>query len=184
MLTANHTMKRALVVGALLLSTGVATAGPYGGLAVGTNGFGDDQNIFVTDGRSGRIFGGYRFGLPVVAFSAEGGLEGYSLFNAHSTDHGYTGTQWFLAGKVSLPLMEGFEVFGKLGIEKTSVSGDVDLSGSGYLIAAGAEYRFNVSGVTASVFVELNHSSQTLDGGNRPDDSSVNRTLLGVTVGM
>ena len=186
MLTPNHTMKRALVAGALFLvaSAGVATAGPYGGLAIGTNGFSDDQSTFSTDGRAGRVFGGYRFALPVVAFSAEAGLEGYSLYNAHSSNHGYSGTEWFLAGKVSLPLTDGFEVFGRVGVEKTSVSGDIDLSGSGYLIGAGAEYRFNLSGVNASVFVDLTRNAQTLDGGNRPDDSSVNRWMLGVTVGM
>src|SRR5882724_328036 len=116
MLVSQPTMKRALVLGAFFLSTsvGAASANVYGGLAIGTNGFGDDQNIFSTDGRAGRLFGGYRFPFAFGAISAEGGLEGYSLFNLHSTNHGYTGTEWFAAGKVSLPLGEGLEVFGRL----------------------------------------------------------------------
>jgi|GEM_PF-2452873 len=180
-------MKRVLLLAVVLLGvrTSAASAGVYGGLAIGTNGFGDDQNTFSTDGRAGRLFGGYRFpSFAVGAISLEGGLEGYSLFNLHSTNHDYTGTEWFAAGKFSLPLGEGFEAFGRLGIQKTSVSGDIDLSGSGYLVGVGAEYRFNLSTVSASVFVDLTRNAQTLAGGNRPDDSSVDRWMLGFSVGM
>jgi hypothetical protein len=182
-------MKRVLLLAVVLLGVRATTAsaGVYGGLAIGTNGFSEDQKLFSDDGRAGRLFGGYRF--PSFAFGAislEGGVEGYSLYNPHSTNTDYTGSSWFAAGKFSLPLGSGLEAFGRLGIQKTSVSGDVDLSANAsYLIGVGAEFRFALGPTaTGSVFVELNRNAATLTGLNRPDDYSVNRTVLGFSVGM
>jgi hypothetical protein len=182
-------MKRSLVLGVILLAgqSGMASAGVYLGLGVGTNGFEDSAHIFQTDGRALRVFGGYRFpNLSFGAFSVEGGLEGYDLFNNHSDSKSYTATDFFAAGKFSLPISSDFDAYGRLGVQRTSLSGSGDFAGSGYLAGAGIELHINTQIVNGSVFVDFTRNGQTLSGnaGHSVEDSSVDRWMLGLTVGF
>jgi Outer membrane protein beta-barrel domain len=182
-------MKRSFLLGVVLLtaSSGMASAGVYLGLGVGTNGFEDSAHIFQTDGRALRLFGGFRFpNLSFGAFSVEGGLEGYDLFNGHSDSKGYTTTDFFAAGKFSLPLGSDFDAYARLGLQRTSLSGSGDFAGSGYLAGAGIEFHINTQVVSGSLFVDFTRNGQTLSGndGHSVVDSSVDRWMLGLTVGF
>src|SRR5262245_8073984 len=123
-------MKRSLVLGVsvLMASPGAASAGVYLGLGIGTNGFEASANIFDTDGRALRLFGGYRF--PSLsfggAFGIEGGVEGYNLMVRQSRSTAYDGREWFAAGRFIYPFSDDFEAYGRLGFQRTSLSGTGD----------------------------------------------------------
>jgi Outer membrane protein beta-barrel domain len=179
-------MKRSFLLGVILLtaSSGMASAGVYLGLGIGTNGFDDSAHIFNTDGRAGRLFGGFRFpNLQYGAISVEAGIEGAGVFNGHSSvDRQPTASELFLAGKYSFPISSDFDVFGRLGVQRTSLS---DFAGSGYLAGAGVELHINTTVVSGSIFVDFTRTAQTLSGtGHDPFDSSVDRWMLGATVGF
>lgn len=179
-------MKRVLLLGAVLLvaTSTVASAGVFGGLGLGTNGFSDDHSIYATNGRSGRLFGGYRFApFKYFSLSAEAGYEGYGLAVNHSSTS-VDSRELYVAGKVSVPFAEGFEAFGRLGGQTTSVSTDSVDSGSGYLYGAGLEYRLDLGGaVTGSIFLDLTRTTMTLQA-DRPIDSTVDRWMMGISIGI
>jgi hypothetical protein len=181
------TMKRSFVLGAVLVATmgSVASAGVFGGLGIGTNGYSDDHSIYQTNGRSGRLFGGYRFApfSQYFSVSAEAGYEGFGLAVNHSSTS-VDSHEIYVAGKVSVPFAEGFEAFGRLGGQQTSVSATGVDSGSGYLYGAGLEYRLNLGGaITGSIFLDLTRTTMTLQA-DRPINSSVDRWMMGISVGI
>jgi hypothetical protein len=157
-------MKTALVAAAACLGlSATASAGPYAGIALGTEPAVNDEFVaFIAypDGRSLRALGGYRWG----SFSAEGSLGGFGIRSRVGVgSHAY---QLAAALKGSLPLGNDFEAFGRLGLERTwlTVGGyDLDMSGNGFLVAAGFEYRLDAVLAKASVFVDYTIRHVTLN---------------------
>jgi hypothetical protein len=124
---------------ALLLVTSTAHAGGYVGLGVG-DGIGTSGDLeYAAEGRTFKLIGGMRFGKLAIEGS---GQRADVLMVAPGRL--YTMTQLGVAGKYSYPLSDGFEVYGKLGLNHISMSpknDGLDGSGNGFLFGGGVEYR-------------------------------------------
>jgi hypothetical protein len=105
------------------------------------------------------------------------------MFHSHSrNDRNPTGCEWCLAGKYSLPIGSDFDVFGRLGAQRTSLSG---FGGTGYLFGLGAEFHINTGIGSGSIFVDYTRTAQTMSGtGHDPFDANSDRWMLGATVGF
>ena len=167
----------ALAVIVLAASSGVASAGTYLGLGIGTGPeFDSDTVEFESQGRSGRAILGSRWSK----LSVEGSLGKYSLMNAE-------GYQASAAGKLNFPLGSGFEVFGKLGAQHTWVRTDdpmYDASGNGYLVGGGFEYRLNLGIGATSIWVDYQYSHADLESERKNYDLGSRMWTLGLSVGI
>lgn len=182
-------MTRALLVAALLVGTSsVAAAGPYVGLGIGpspglSSGTTEDPS---ERGRSFRLLGGYRFKfLKVGALGVEANFTDYDArWNRFG---GNVSIRHFgLFGKYSFPLGSNFEVFGRLGVQHTTLSPDDDpgdYSDNGIGVAAGAEYAITLPFVSGSVFLDysITHAGELTDD---PYSLTSRQWMLGVTVGF
>ena len=182
-------MIRALAICTVLAATATtASAGVYGSLGIGSTDVDDSANTLTPASRSGRIAGGYQYG-PYV--SAEAGLMG---FDAAKDNLKFDGREYYVAGLFHWSLGQGFEAFGRLGLQHTSLSEEqnpLTLSGNGYLFGAGFAYNIKFSGMPvprASVWVDYTRNNSSLfrsDVDNSAErDTSVSMWTLGVTVGM
>lgn len=175
-------MTRASLVAAVLLgSSGVAAAGPYVGLGVG-DGVGVSGD-YSARGRSYRLLGGYKFGR----LSAEASIGTASLGAEPGTDYDALGLT--LSGKYNLPLSNGFEVFGRVGLHhigldrENSDRDDLDLSGGGLLLGGGVEYRPKLP-VSFWLDYTLTYTS-SLDGVYiKQSDFTTRQWMLGFTFGI
>jgi hypothetical protein len=168
-----------LVVTGLALST-PALADGYLGLGLGTQPSVNDamMSTAVPEGRSARGLAGVRLGNVAL----EGALNGFSVI-ADAEDHNMY--QLSAALKLSLPLGNHFEAFGRAGLERTWLSlGSGDLSGDGYLFGGGFEYRLSALIANASLFVDYNYHTATLEDGRRMLDVTSQSWGLGFTVGI
>jgi hypothetical protein len=177
-------MKSALLVasGVMAISTG-ASAGGYLGLGLGTQpGINDEMAGAATPiGRSIRGLGGVRF----ANLSLEGALNGFDVVAKHNG--GTTAYQLSGALKLSLPLGNNFEGFGRAGLERTWLNvGDsrFDFVGDGFLVGGGFEYRLNAIISNASIFVDYNVHHTTLENTVGKVDSTTRFWGLGFTVGI
>lgn len=184
-------MLRAALVVIVVATSGVAHAGGYLGLGIGTSpGMSSDKDQFEADGRSARVFGGSRFGQV----SVEGAIGGFGVLQNNSPNPGLNplGTMYLASAalKASLPLSDGFEVFGKVGVAHTWLSASdkdptFDASGNGLLLGAGAEYRFKPSFVgSASIFVDYQFNKTGLQGDRFDTSTSYRMWTLGFAVGI
>jgi len=143
-------MSRSVLVAAVLVATSasVASAGGFVGLGVGTGAASSGDVPYEENGRSGRLELGYRFGR----FSVEGLASRYGM--AYDAK-GWDATTLGLAGKVNFPLGDKFEAFGRLGLQRTTVSWEsLENGGNGFLLGGGFEYRLPVAAVGVSIFVD------------------------------
>ena len=169
------TMSRtALALVLVAASSSAASAGGFVGLGIGTGAASSGDINIDEHGRSGRLELGYRFGR----FSVEGLGSRYGMKSADA--HEWTGTTLGIAGKYNFPLGDGFEVFGRLGLQHTDVSGDYyqeDINGNGFLLGGGAEYRLPVAAVGLSLAVDYTivHSSVKPNGEGPTDYSLTSR---------
>ena len=172
MLGSRPMMRAALAVALLAATSSVATAGTYVGLGLGTNGVYESTDRLLEDGRSFRLFVGYRF-RPLQfggSFAAEGAYTGYGMaINDHSGLVEYNAHQVSAALRFNMPLADHFEGFGRLGLQHTSASAPIspiyDTSGNGFLIGAGIAYGFNLGiGSGAAVTVDYQLNKATLSG--------------------
>lgn len=192
-------MKRAaLAVALVAASSGVAAAGGYIGLGIGTGpagsvefhdsaGNADDRDL-TADGRSYRFLGGMRFGRIAV----EGALGKMNMRLSDSAlGQPFDTYQLHAVGKYHLPLGDGFEVFGKLGLQKTWFNNsadrtDLDASGTGVVLGAGVQYRLTAAGIdAASLFIDYQYSradtkGEIFDWGG----TSLRMWTLGATIGF
>jgi hypothetical protein len=153
-------MTRALAAVLFVAATAsAASAGTYFGLGLGT---GADVNAdshvnsIQGTGRTGRAFGGYRFGR----LSVEGAASRYGLMLDGAP---FAATQLAVAAKYSFPLSQGFELFGRGGIHHTwlsaSAQGQSSAEGTGVVFGGGVEYRFHLNFVAGgSVFLDFERS--------------------------
>ena len=185
-------MKRAALAVALVSAlSGTASAGTYIGLGIGpaptvsTTSTPDAENAVLGHGRSGRLILGQRFGR----FAIEGALGKFDLELADNGGQGpiYTVYQAQVAGRYGLPLGDGFEVFGKLGLQKqwfNNERSEFDVSGSGLLLGAGAEYRIP-TGAAVSIFIDYQYSRGDVNGDRlKFGETSTRLWTLGATIGF
>jgi hypothetical protein len=176
-------MTSVLTVAAVLVATtGIAAAGPYVGLAIGPSpSLGNDLGL-VTEGRTGRLLGGYRLGR----LSAEAAITANNVTYLNSNVD-FNARHLSIAGKYNHPLGDRFEAFGKLGLQYSSYASDVtpSLTGGDWLLGVGAEYRINIGIAAASVFLVVEYTKIQLaqDAGPTNDVRSL-QPMLGFSIGM
>jgi len=156
---------RALLVAAFVLSSGVASAGTYIGLGVGTGGNVSDSADarYRADGRSARGVLGYRIG----PFSIEGMYSGYGYVDANAAGTGqFDSRSVQLAGKYNYALGNNFELFGRLGLlrtDLTAVDSQVTTTGTGYTFSLGVEYRVDLLLTGFGVYVDYTRNQASFD---------------------
>ncbi|MFN0251142.1 MAG: outer membrane beta-barrel protein [Kofleriaceae bacterium] len=182
-------MTRALLTLAILVGTSsIAVAGPFVGLGIGTSPATGGGIDFTQDGRSLRLFGGYQFPYRITA---EALVTRYGLVQEGGRI--YDGTQLGLAGRYNHPIAEGFEAFGRLGMQHTSMTSTAsndsgaDASGKGVLLGVGIEYKIKIKFLaSASVYFDYTIAAADLEGpswGNVATMSTRHWTM-GATVGF
>lgn len=180
-------MTRALLVAALLVGTSsVAAAGPYVGLGLGpAPALSSNADAVHEDGRSMRLLGGYRFkSLKIGEISVEGAVTAYDA-GWPRFGGGVSVRHFALFGKYSFPLGSGFGVFGRLGVQHTSMETDdgYDYSDNGIAVGTGAEYAIRLPFVSGAVFVDytvMHVGALTED----PYSLTSRQWMLGFTVGF
>lgn len=178
-------MTRSILAVMLLAASGTAaSAGTYLGLGIGSNARLDGQMGHYSDGgdRSGRLILGQSFGRLAIEGTATRYDLGYGVSSA-------TGTSLAAALKLSLPLGNNFELFGKGGLQRTSLSGNDpslgDLSGNGYLLGAGFEYKLDFGLGGGSIFVDYQRNKTSFDlGTSQMLDGTVSMWTLGITLAI
>lgn len=188
-------MKIGLVAAATVcLASSSAFAGVFVGLGVGTGTDFDDAHV-SKDGRSTRIEGGYAMPLGPGRIAADVLYQDCDVMTSFSA-RPMNATMLALAARYNLALSNGFEVFARLGVHRTSVDSDVqpllDMHGTGKLLGAGAEFhpQFKLP-VDLGFFVDLTYASATLnpdptDHGTPTNkiDGAARFATMGVTVGF
>lgn len=174
-----------LAASILAASSGVASAGGYLGIGIGTAPTAhSDDTMLGNDGRSGRLVLGQRFGNLAI----EGSLTGFTL--ADQRGNTFDTRQLGVAGKLNLPLQDRFEAYGRFGLQRTWVSANqagVDSSGDGYLMGAGIEYRINLGVGSGSLWMDYSYNNASLvsDGdAAMKSDLTTRMWMLGVTIGI
>lgn len=173
----------AAVVALSLLAPVTAMAGTYVGLAIGPRPT-LDSNTLEESGRTARIAVGYR----LTRFSIEGAITANGGdVNPRLYTSDYSARHLTLAGKYSHPLGNGFELFGKAGLQWSKYTVDQNLGsfdGHGLMLAGGVEWRLNLGIAAASLFAEYNVSSVTVAENGADKDLQNRQWLLGVSLGM
>jgi hypothetical protein len=177
--------------GALLLTTGLlaisttASAGGYLGLALGTQPEVNDELTTRAPnatpvGRSLRGLGGVRLGN----FAIEGALNGFGVVTNRGDQNVY---QASVSAKLNLPFGNNFEGFGRAGLERTWLNLDDDrynLTGDGFLVGAGFEYRLDLGINDVSIFVDYTIHHASLENTSGEVDETSRIWGLGFTVGI
>lgn len=181
---------RSLLAAALVAAAAsTASAGPYLGLGIGTAAsghVGNDASSQMDDGnRSGKFIAGYRIGkVSIGTVSVEGSATRFSQMYRNAANDG---TSLAVAAKYSVPLGNNFEAFGRAGLQRSSLSTALgDLSGNGWLLSAGFEYRIEGVLSGASLFVDYTHNQATYDSGPHTPalDSSASMWMAGATLSL
>jgi hypothetical protein len=188
-------MKRAALTLVLVAAmSSVASAGAYVGLGIGTNAVSEGSDRLVEDGRSARVFAGYRFRpLRFGSFALEGGISGYGLgLKDRTSIVEIDALQLSAAARFNVPLSNEFEAFGRLGLQHTSASAEnpiYDTSGNGLLVGAGLAYHLNV-GIGSGAAISIDYQINKVDlSGDRFQGSSAfqvteRQWTLGVSMGF
>ncbi|MGE3545650.1 MAG: outer membrane beta-barrel protein [Kofleriaceae bacterium] len=170
----------------LLAMSGVANAGGYVGAGVGDAPTVETDRNYEAAGRSARFLVGYRFPLKIGAASIEGAYGGYGARGSGGGE--IDGRELSASGKYNYPLGSNFEVFGRIGVQKTSLTSQkdamYDLDGNGILIGAGLEYRIDLGAASGSLWLDYTHRSAALEGERNSTDYTARMWTLGLTVGL
>jgi hypothetical protein len=157
-------MKRLTGAALVLCATAsTASAGAYIGLGIGTSArASSDMTTMEGDGRSGRLMLGWRIGR----FGIEGSGTRYDVWVAGAP---FESTQLAIGGKYGLPIGNNFEIFGRGGLQRTSLSalssGGYEAAGGGFYLGLGIEYRLPIAAVGASLFMDYQRAWTTFDNG-------------------
>lgn len=180
-------MKRlALAATLLAASTGVASAGSYLGIGIGTapTTHSDDTTL-GNDGRSGRLILGQSFSRLAI----EGSYQGFTV--ADMAGLTYDTRQLGVAAKLNFPLQDRFEAYGRFGLQRTWVSANQDrgdsASGDGYLVGGGIEYKVNLGIGGGSLWMDYSYNKAGLvhdDAMSTKSDLTSRMWMLGVSVGI
>jgi hypothetical protein len=177
----------------LLLGAGEALADGYIGAGIGAGGelSGDISDHFTTDedSSSSRILVGERFG----ALAIEGSLFGSQLRGASgfSGEGDFTTISLGVDLKYYIGLVGGFEGYGKIGINKTWLSGpaatdDWSYEGRGQEIGVGLQYNINLPLTQVGLWLDYTAQQTDLrDSGETQDlDGSLSMLNVGVSLGF
>lgn len=179
-------MKLAASAVVLIAMSGVANAGGYLGAGIGNAPTIDTQLAHEPQGRSARLLVGYRLPLKIGSASIEGAYGGYGLRGSGGGT--LDGRELSASGKYNYPLGSNFEVFGRIGFQRTDLTSQkdamYDLSGNGILIGAGLEYRVDLGAVSGSLWLDYTHRGATLEGERNSTEYSARMWTLGLTVGL
>jgi len=174
-------MRSLLAIALLAAAAPAASAGTYLGIGIGTGpSLGNDSIPDAqSDGRSGRLLLGMAFGR--LAIESEANRFGLLL----NTDS-YDSTMLGVGLKYSVPLGNGFEVFGRGGLERTWLTSNAvrtgyEGSGDGYYLGAGFELRIRPFG---SIFVDYERQSASIDIPTGGYDQSAGMFTLGATIDL
>lgn len=181
-------MKSAALAVILVAAAAPAShAGTYVGLGIGSSADvgGQMSNFgggFGSDGsRSGRLILGYRFGR----LSVEGNATRFGLLYNNNLQDEITTLS--AAAKLSFPVESHFEAFGAVGLERSWLSAqisDQDMSGNGYLLGAGFEYRVDL-GLGGSIFVDYTRSDTSFQNSRMHTlDGTASMWTLGLTLSI
>ena len=170
---------KSLVVAAVLLAGSSAHAGGYIGLGIGDGqGVSGDVPLHA-NGRTERLIGGFSFGKLAV----EGSVARAPLYQDGGRD--YTATQLAVLGKYSLPLSDGFEAYGRLGLQRLSLDGgdpNANADGTGAIGGGGIEYR---SKLPVSFWLDYTLSNASVNGPSFHDLSVTTRQwMIGASLGI
>ncbi|CAN5521788.1 hypothetical protein BH11MYX1_BH11MYX1_23330 [soil metagenome] len=174
---------RLLVLAAVVLSTGPASAGTYIGLGVGTSAnLSDSVNTsYRADGRSARGVLGYRIG----AVSLEGMYSGFGYVTANTVGTGQVDSRSLqIAGKYSYALGDNFEVFGRLGLLRTDLTArdtETTTTGTGYTFSVGVEYRVDLLLTGFGLYVDYTRNQASFD---TADGAQVDQSAAMWTAGV
>lgn len=159
-------MTRLALAAVFLAATATtASAGTYVGLGIGTSPATSGDVSMGENGRSGRLQLGYRMGPLSIE-----GLGGRADL-ARADGASYEWTTLGVAGRLSHALGSGFEIYGRLGYQHTSLEqpGGYDtFAGQGLMFGGGFEYRLNLLVASGSLFVDYNVQRSTLDRAGSP----------------
>jgi hypothetical protein len=161
---------------------GSASAGTYVGLGIGKPSVSDDGiDEFAASGRSHRVMLGMRFGR----ISVEGAYTGYDL--APDVGGGPVDSRSLSAAlKLSFPLGNNFEVFGRGGVLHTWIDGSdasMSMSGNGYTFSGGFEYGLDLGLARAALFVDYTRNMVELSSDGMPAlDQTASLWTLGFAV--
>lgn len=140
-----------LALALVTASASAVSAGGYVAPGVGTSPASSGDLQLREDGRSMRLQIGYRFGR----FSVEGIGAKADLLRMDGAPMNWMTVG--VAGRYNHPLGDQFEVFGRAGLQHSSVEQDNydnSFGGNGFLIGAGMEYRIPTAVVGASIFID------------------------------
>lgn len=174
-------LMKSLALVAVLLAASTAHAGGYIGLGVG-DGIGTSGDLeYRADGRTLKLIGGFAFGKLAIEGSAQRADTVMIM-----TGRAYSLTQLGLAGKYSVPLSDGFELYGKLGLNRMNLgasdSSGLDGTGDGVLVGGGAEYR---SKLPVTFWVDYTVTNATLTIPSYHDTSLTTRQwMIGASLGI
>lgn len=174
-------MKRLSVTTLCLAAmTSTASAGAYIGLGIGTSArASSDATMMEGDGRSGRLMLGWQIGR----FGIEGSGTRYDVWVAQAP---FEATQLAIGLKYGLPIDNNFEVFGRGGLQRTSLntisSGGYDADGGGFYLGLGVAYKLPIAAVGASVFMDYQRTWTTFDNGLGEYDGVAGIWTLGATL--
>lgn len=176
-------MNRLAIAAVLVTAMGqAASAGTYVGLGLGTSANASSDNVMMDgNGRSGRLMLGYRFSRIAI----EGSGTRYDLFVGSAP---YQATQLAAGLKLAFPLGNHFDLIGRGGLQRTSLSMSgsqgADADGNGYYLGAGVEYGLNLGLTGASIFIDYQRSSTDFDNGNRQYEGVASMWTLGATLSL
>ena len=159
-------------------------AGTYVGLGIGSSadvgGMDHYGGGISGDGsRSGRLVVGERFGR----ISIEGNAVRFGTLYANREQSDVTSLA--AAGKLSFPVGNNLEAYGRLGLERSWLTANRrDLSGNGYLLGAGFEYRVGI-GVGGSIFIDYTRTETSFqDSTMRTLDGTAAMWTVGLTLSI
>jgi len=176
-------MKTVFVLVCLAIS-GTASAGGYLGLSLGTQPGANDEfesQIGQPTGRSLRGLAGLRFGNV----SLEAAINGFDVITVHFGER--TAYQASASLKLNLPIGNDFEVFGRIGAERSWLKladNGFDFTGDGFVAGGGIEYRLNAVLANASIFLDYNVHHSTLESVRFDVDDTLRIWSFGLTVGL
>jgi len=184
-----------VVLGSLLLFSGAgeAQADGYIGAGIGSGGdlSGDLSEHFTTDedSSSSRIIVGERFG----ALAVEGSLFGSQLRGASgfSGEGDFTTISLGVDLKYYIGLVGGLEGYGKIGLNKTWLSGPAEMEdwsyqGRGQEIGVGLQYNINLPLTQVGLWLDYTAQNTELrdSGESQALDGSLEMLNVGVSLGF
>jgi hypothetical protein len=165
-----------VTVPALAHADGYVAVGVGTAADTGSSDFAGDERL------SGRLMLGQRISL----LSVEAGVSGYGMEGmAPGTD--FDAVALGAGLKLNIPIVLGFEIFGRAGIERTWLEASDDdmndFSGNGYMAGAGVEYQLPLGVTDLSLWADwTRHGAELDDNEGTEQDATADLWTAGLSV--